>query len=78
MILMNRLCVPDVLLANYLFLNLHLRFLILKFTAGKAIIYALRKSLVLGRGRFASLGCTTDRGTDLKLQWQSWRYDKPP
>ena len=29
---------------------------------------------MLGRGRFASPGRTTDRGTDLKLQRQSWRY----
>ena len=30
---------------------------------------------MLGWGQFASLGRTTDRGTDLKLQRQSWRYD---
>ena len=31
---------------------------------------------MLGRGRFASLGCrcTTDRGSDLKLQRRSWRW----
>ena len=36
MILMNRLCVPDVPLEVYSFLNLHLHivFLIFKFTAG--------------------------------------------
>ena len=50
-------------------------FLIFKFTAGQAFIKALSKSLVAGRGRFASLGCTTDRETDLKLQQRSWRYD---
>ena len=28
-----------------------------------------------GRGRFSSPGLTTDRGSDLKLQRRSWRYD---
>ena len=44
--------------------------LIFKFTAGLAFINALIKSLVAGWGP----GCTTDRGSDLKLQWQSWRW----
>ena len=54
-ILMNRLCVTDVLLEVYSFLNLHLHivFLIFKFTAVYAFIKALSKSLVrLGTIRF--------------------------
>ena len=30
---------------------------------------------MLGRGRLASPGRITDRGTDLKLQRRSWQYD---
>ena len=30
---------------------------------------------MLGRGRLASPGRNTDRGTDLKLQRRSWRYE---
>ena len=74
---MNRLCVPNVPLEVYSFLDLHIHlvFSFLKFTAGKALIKALSKSLVLGWGPFASPGRTTDWGTALKLQQQSWRYD---
>ena len=64
MILMKRLNVPDILLEVYSFLIflLHIDFLIFKFTAGQAFINALSKSLVLGWGRLASPGRTTDKG----------------